>query len=426
MRLRIAVLASALSALTFVALPSISGAAPRVNHGLTIAATPNPTLAGDPVLIYGQLNLTAGANQTIRLYHRIDPNPSFTLIGVTKTDAHGFYEFTRAEGVVLTNRNWFVRGPDATHSRTVHELVAAEVSLAANQTNGDTLHPLTFTGGVTPDHAGQRVYLQAQKGASDDWTTLKSGRLGPGSSYSISYRWRTPGERDVRVLLPADPRNIATASSPVAVTIQQTEIPDFTINSSSPIITIGASATISGTLDQASSTTAEPNTSVTLWQGPGVDGPFKSIQSVVTGSDGGYSFTEQPTQNEVYLVRTTVSPFRHTAKLFEGVQDAVTLTASSSTSTVGGNVTFTGSVTPDKAGHVIYLERIGKDGDWHLVEIRFVDARSNFQFGWTFGTSGAKTFRARITGDGQNVGGASPSVTVAVSPAPVSSLPPAS
>jgi hypothetical protein len=425
MRLRIAVLATALSALTFVALPGISNAAPRHNHGLTIDATPNPIVAGDPVLIYGQLNVPDQSNQTIRLYHRINPQPFFTLIGVTKTNAQGFYEFTRAEDIVLTNRNWFVRGPSDTHSRTVHELVAAEVSLAADQTSGDTLHPLIFTGNVTPDHAGQRVYLQAQTGASDDWTTLKAGRLGPGSNYSIAYRWRVPGERDVRVLLPADVRNTAAASTPVAVTIQQTQIPDFTINSSSPIITIGESATISGTLDQAGSTTAEPNTSVTLWEGPSVSGPFKSIQSVVTGSDGGYSFTEQPTQNEVYFVRTTVSPFSHTAKLFEGVQDTVTLSASSSTSTVGGNVTFTGSVTPDKAGHVVYLERMGKDGEWHLVEIRFVNASSNFQFGWTFGTSGVKTFRARITGGGQNVGGASPPVTVTVSPVPVSSLPPA-
>jgi hypothetical protein len=426
MRLRIAVLATALSALTFVALPGISNAAPRHNHGLTINATPNPIIAGDPVLIYGQLNLANQADQTIRLYHRINPKPFFTLIGVTKTNAQGFYEFTREEDIVLTNRNWFVRGPDATHSRTVHELVAAEVSLAASQTSGDTLHPLVFTGQVTPDHAGQRVYLQAQKGAGDDWTTLKSGRLGAGSNYSIAYRWRIPGERDLRVLLPADARNTASTSTPVAVTIQQTQNPDFTIGSSSPIMTIGGSATISGTLDKARSTTGEPTTSVTLWAGPSISGPFRAIQSVSTGSEGSYSFTEQPTQNEVYYVRTTFSPFRHTARLFEGVQDAVTLSASSSTSTVGGQVTFTGSVTPDKAGHVIYLERMGKDGDWHLVEIRFVNGSSNFQFGWTFGTSGAKTFRARITGDGQNVGGASPSVTVTVSPAPVSSLPPPS
>jgi hypothetical protein len=425
MRLRIAVLTTALSALMFVALPGISNAAPRHNHGVTISATPNPIIAGDPVLIYGQLNLRNPANQTIRLYHRINPNPDFTLIGVTKTDSHGFYEFTRAEDVVLTNRNWFVRGPDATHSRTVHELVAAEVSLPANQTSGYTNHPLVFTGQVTPDHADQRVYLQAQKGSSDDWTTLRSGRLGLGSNYSIAYRWRTPGERDVRVLLPADARNTAAASSPLAVTIQQTQIPDFTINSSSPIVTIGGSATVSGTLDQAGTTTGEPE-SVTLWAGPSLGGPFKAIQSVSTGSDGSYSFTQQPTQNEVYLVRTTLSPFRHTAKLFEGVQDAVTFSASASTSTVGGQVTFSGSVTPDKAGHVIYLERLGKDGDWHTVEVRFVNGSSNFQFGWTFGTSGVKTFRARITGGPANVGGASSPVTVTVSLSSVSSLPAAS
>jgi hypothetical protein len=426
MRLRIAVLASALSALVLVALPGISNAAPHHNHGLTISATPNPIVAGDAVLIYGQLNLPAQANQTIRLYHRINPKPYFTLIGVTKTNAQGFYEFTRAEDVVVTNRSWFVRGPDATHSRTVHERVAAAVSLAAASTSGDTLHRLAFTGHVTPDHAGQVVYLQAEKGASDDWTTLKSARLGPGSNYAIAYRWRTPGERDVRVLLRADLRNTAAASTPVAVTIQQTQVPDFTIGSSAPITSIGQPATISGSLDQAGGTTGEPNTSVTLWAGPGIDGPFTAIQSVITGTDGSYSFTEQPTQNQVYFVRTTFSPFRHTAKLFEGVQDAVTLSSSSSTSTVGGTVTFSGSVAPDKAGHVIYLERVGNDADWHLVKVGLVNSSSNFQFGWTFGTAGAKTFRVRITGGGVNVGGASSPVTVTVSPSPVASLPAAS
>src|ERR1035437_8247516 len=143
------------------------------------------------------------------LFRSINPKPRFTLIGVTKTNAQGFYEFTRAVNVVLTNRSWFVRGPDATHSLTVHERVAAEVTLTAGQISGDTLPPLVFTGQVTPDHAGQRVYLQAQKGAGDDWTTLKSGRLGAGSNYSIAYQWRIPGERDLRILLPADARNTA-------------------------------------------------------------------------------------------------------------------------------------------------------------------------------------------------------------------------
>jgi hypothetical protein len=83
-------------------------------------------------------------------------------------------------------------------------------------------------------------------------------------------------------------------------------------------------------------------------------------------------------------------------------------------------------VTPSKAGHVVYLQKLGEDSDWHTVEVRFVRSNSTFQFGWRFGTTGAKTFRARITGDGENVGGASAPATIAVGPAPVASLPPGS
>jgi hypothetical protein len=122
-------------------------------------------------------------------------------------------------------------------------------------------------------------------------------------------------------------------------------------------------------------------------------------------------------------VRTVSSPKRATAQLFEGVQDAVRMTASSTSSTVGGHVTFSGNVSPDKAGHAIYLQKLGADGDWHSVETRQVRQDSTFSFGWTFGSAGAKQFRARITGGPANVGGVSPAVTVDVTQPPVSALP---
>ena len=76
---------------------------------------------------------------------------------------------------------------------------------------------------------------------------------------------------------------------------------------------------------------------------------------------------------------------------------------------------------------MIYLQRLGADGNWHNEEVRFVTNASTFQFGWTFGKAGTYQFRARITGDRGNVGGASAPVTITVSPA-VSTigLPPAS
>ena len=231
MRLRVAVLASLVAALVAIVGPDAASAAPRHNHGLTINATPNPVIAGDAVLIYGQLNGPGSAGQLIRLYHRLDPDGRFTLIGTTTTDAFGFYEFTREEGVVTTNRSWFVRGPDGAHSRTLHELVAVLVSLAASSSTGDTNHPIMFFGHVFPNHAGERVYLQEHVGQNgDDWTTLDHGRLDADSNYAIAYRWSRPGVHELRAVFRGDERNIgATSGNPIEVTIDQTQVADFTI-----------------------------------------------------------------------------------------------------------------------------------------------------------------------------------------------------
>ena len=425
MRLRITLLACALLALASAAAPSIAGAGPLHNRGLTIHAVPQHIIAGESVLIFGQLKGPDHANQPITLYHRINPNPGFTVIGRTRTNANGQYEFTREEGIVDTNREWFVRGPGATHSRTVHERVDALVSLAASSASGLTRHPIVFSGHVTPDHTGGVVALQQQKGSSDDWHTIKVARIGAGSNYTISHAWRVPGAYDVRVKFRGDRRNTPAVSDITSVVIEQTEVPGFSITSSDPIVQNGQAVTVSGVLDSPGSTTGEPNTSVSLFaKVPQSGGPYRELSTTTTGADGSYSFANlQPTTNELYLVRTTFAPRRHTAVLFQGVQDVVTMSASSSTSTVDGHILFTGNVTPGKSGHAIYLQKLGKDGDWHTVEVRFLNNASTFQFGWTFGTAGTKEFRARITGGPYNVGGASAPVTVVVSQPPLSTLP---
>jgi hypothetical protein len=277
---------------------------------------------------------------------------------------------------------------------------------------------------VTPDHIGSVVLLQAQKGSSDDWTTLKRTRVGAGSNFQAAIAWRTPGARDVRAVFRGDARNVRAASDDVSVLIQQTQVPDFTINTSDPIVTNGTPVTISGTLDQHGTTTPEPTTSVSLFAREPSGGPFQELTTTTTGTDGSYSFANvSSTTNELYQVRTTFSPARQSAVLFQGVQDVVTMQSSSSTSTVDGQITFTGSVSPDKAGHVIYLQKLGKDNDWHTVAVGSVQPGSSYSFDWTFGTAGTKEFRARITGGPANVGGASPASTIVVSQPPLSSLP---
>jgi hypothetical protein len=432
MRPRFAVLAIVVTALSAAVAPSVVSAAPRHNRGLTINAIPNPIEAGEGVLIYGHLNVPAAAGQTIVLYHHLaGSNLGYTKVGQTSTNSQGFFEFTREEAVVMTNRSWFVReaGIHQIHSRTVFERVAALVSLSASSTTAVTGQPVVFAGHVDPSHAGQRVILQEET-ASGDWRDLKGGRLDGGSNYSITKSWRFEGDHTVRVVFPSDARNIRGTADPVTVAVQQKQIPGFSIASSDQLISYGQTVVISGVLDQSSGsvTTPEPNTPVTLWARNAYQSQFTPVADTATGSDGSYMFAPQtPSYNTVYQVRTTLAPRRHSAVLFEGVQDVLTLTPSSATSEVGGQVTFTGTVLPDKAGHVVYLQRLGADGDWHNEEIRLVTNASTFQFGWTFGKAGTYQFRARITGGGGNVGGASAPVTIQVSPATnPTTLPPAS
>ena len=410
---------------------TVIGAAPTAAR-LTINATPNPIVMGDQVLIYGQLTGANPAGQTIVLHTRVNGGGGFTVGQTTATNATGFYEFTASAGVVTSNRSWFttLSGAGTARSRTVHEHVAPTLTLASSAPTGETKRPLTFSGSIAPAgvHSGERVFLQKQTGGGGtDWKMIGQAVIDASSNYSITRSFLVPGALDLRVLFTGDARNAKATSDPVTVLIQQTEQPTFTINTSAPTIAVGGAVTISGRLYAPGSTTAPmPATSVSLW-GHQSGGKYAPIAATVTGADGSYSFTETPTHNETYRVRTTAKkPLRLTAQLFEGVRDAVTISASSTSSLVGSTVTLTGTVTPSKAGDAIDLEELDTGGGYHVLETGRVNGTSTYAFSVTFGDLGTKTFRVVIPGDATNVNGVSPTVAIAVSLPPVTSLPPAS
>jgi hypothetical protein len=424
MRLRVCVLACALTVLGSLVATGLSSAAPRHNHHLTIAATPNPVATGEGVLIYGRLFGADSGSQTITLYQRvIGSGQGYQPAGTASTNPQGYYELN--EQGVDTNRDWFVRGPTGSHSRTVHERVIPLLSINASSNSTDTNHPVTFTGHVTPNHPFERVFLQQRQARGDDWRTLRGGFLDANSNYTIAYRWARPGVHDVRVLFRRDARNVRGASDVVTVNIEQAQVPGFTINSSAPIVDSGGSVTISGSL----AGTTSPQL-VQLWGRHPDQGRFVVIQDGSTDSSGNYSFTQSNlTTNTAYLVTTMRMPHtprRHTAVLYEGVRDIVTMQANTTSATTDQTVTFSGTVSPNKAGHVIYLQKQGKDGEFHTVEIVTVRSDSTFQFAWILGSPGTHVFRARIPSDERNIGAVSPPVSLTATAPPASTLPPAS
>lgn len=414
MRTRFTVLAAVLGGLAALGTPVLASAAPQHNRGLTISAAPNPILAGEGVVIYGQLQGTGNAGQTIDLYHRIAPESRFTLIGHTTTNSSGGYEFTRQEGVVMTNRSWYVRGPSGTHSDTIHERVAALVNLSSRTTATNTGRRVVFTGKVTPSHRFERVLLQQQEGQNDNaWRTIASTFTNRNSHFALSHVWRRPGSDTVRALFVGDRRNTAGGSDSLTITVQQREKPAFTLSTSAPVIGEGQSVTLSGKLDRAGTTTPKGGKLVTLY-GRSPNGHETNEGTTTTASDGSYSFTVTPSFNTVYRA-TTARPYRTSAAIHQGVKDLVTINSSSDTGQVGGSDTISGTVSPSKVGHVIFLQRLGVDGAWHDVEQTTVGAGSTYSFTYQFGQAGTAQLRARIFGGPWNVGGASPTVAIPVS-----------
>jgi hypothetical protein len=139
MRLRYVIGAAAAVACASIALTAVgAGAAPRHAaprhvfryHVLTIHAQPNAITAGDPVVVFGRLLGRHHAGRLVVLFHRAALyGGGFAPVQVTHTDAAGAYEFTRADGVVTTNRFWYVASAGV-RSRSIFERVQALVPTA--------------------------------------------------------------------------------------------------------------------------------------------------------------------------------------------------------------------------------------------------------------------------------------------------------
>lgn len=411
------------------AAPGAASAAPHPHHnrGLTIASTPNPIVAGEGVLIYGRLQGIDNAGQRILLFHRINPAAQFSLIGVTRTNSAGYYEFVRADGVVKSNRNWYVVGPGGTHSHTIHELVSSIVTLNTASPTSLTGQAVDFTGSVFPAHPYQRVLIQEQNGVSGTgWHTVATGLTSGSSTFSIEHKFKLDGSYTLRAYFPSDPRNIAGQSDPVTLTVQQKQNASFTINGSA-VVSAAQTETITGTLyAQGSTTTPQTNTLVTLY-GKQYGGDWTPLATTTTDSTtGDYSFNATPIHNTVYVVKTTDPPKLETASLYVGVQDDVTINASATAVAVGDPVTVSGTVSPDHTGHVVNLQRLTPSGTWVNVESGYLNSSSAYSFNYAFGQLGTFQLRVQIPGGPYNVAVASTSVSVAVSAvAPASSLPPA-
>jgi hypothetical protein len=422
--------ATAATVLLALAVPAAASAHKHPNPSgrcrIDLNVAPRQITAGDPVLAYGRLvcdRRVKEVGQTVNLLEHSFGTPGYTVVQSTTTGPLGFYEIPLSG--VQTNSSFFVRSHGAQSGRR-HVRVAAQVTLdgppEGTQLLTGVANAVTFTGTVSPADAGSTVILQRQNALTgNDWRRIGVGTVGAEGAFSITHTFVVPGDANLRVLVRSHGPNIHSPSNVLTYEISQAQNPQLTINASSDPIVYGQSVTISGV---AAGLASMP---VTLFERTASQHGFAPVSEVTTNATGEYTFPAQsPVYNTFYEVRAGAKASgEKSAVLYEGVKDVLTAEASPSTLQAGQAITFKGTVAPDHAGHIVYLERQNASGSgFHVVQVASIESGSTYTIAHTVYDAGTKVFRVRVPGDGENEGAVSAPFTIQVTPAPASSLVP--
>ena len=195
------------------------------------------------------------------------------------------------------------------------------------------------------------------------------------------------------------------------LTVEQNQNPKFTINASQDPISVGQSVTLAGKL------AAPDNASqmVVLYAHEHGQG-YHAVATATTDGAGNYAFPAQsPLHSTVYQARPP-NGSRRSAQVFEAVRDVISTSGHPSNPMVGQVVSVKGSVAPPKVGHFIELQKLGRDGDYHAIEVVRVNGSSQFEFLVRFSVAGAKQLRVHINGGPFNWGANSDPINLTVSP----------
>jgi phospholipase C len=196
-------------------IAATDSAARPAPSSLTIAASPSPSTAGALVSVSGQLLGPDHGHRVVLLERRFPGERRFQPTVITRTDAAGRYRFTAR---IDSNRWWYATSVGL-RSPTVHQRVAAAISLASSATRAAPGDPVTFAGSVSPSHAGQQIVLE-QLGPTG-WQPVAEGRLDQRSSFAIDHAFPTvDATYKLRAYLPWDAPNINSYSSAAAVLVK--------------------------------------------------------------------------------------------------------------------------------------------------------------------------------------------------------------
>ena len=253
--------------------------------------------------------------------------------------------------------------------------------------------------------------------ADEAWRPIGHGAVASNGTYSITHTFVAPGSESVRVVVGARSMQ-ASASQALSFVVSQRQNPQLTIETSADPLSYGQSVTISGRA------AGDADAAVTLLARVH-GGGFEPIAKASTDAAGDYVFPPQsPQQSTFYKVRSARAS---SSELIEGVKPLLPLPQVSPTSVQEGQpLTFSGSIAPDRSGHVFYLEREGVLGlGFRVVAVGTFASGPTFSLEYAPSSAGTQVFRIDVPGNSEDQAVASAPITVQVTPAPAAELEPA-
>lgn len=184
--------------------------------GLTITASPDPSTAGQKVVISGSLVGGAAAGATVVLWQEVSGQSSFHRMTQTTANSAGQYTIALGRGAVLRDRKWYVTS-QGMQSPTLDQHVAAVVGLSASRTTVAAGVLVDLRGSVSPSHAGQVVLIEQRVAGA--WHVIARPRLSHASRYQAGRRFTRAGKIALRAVLGGDAVNDRSVSRTITVDV---------------------------------------------------------------------------------------------------------------------------------------------------------------------------------------------------------------
>jgi hypothetical protein len=186
----------------------------RQNPRLTVHAAANRISFGQAVTFSGVL--ADGAGRPVTLLARTGDG-SFAPVAKAASDSGGGYVFPVQRPSQSTS--YMVTGAGA-RSTVLHEIVRYTLTALPSPATVSAGQTLTFSGTVTPVHAGHPVYLERQDASRVGFHVVGTGSVAADSSYSILHTFSGAGASTLRIRVPGDSQNGEESSAPFTVTLE--------------------------------------------------------------------------------------------------------------------------------------------------------------------------------------------------------------